>query len=344
MRILITGGLGFIGSHLAERAYDRGDEAVLFDNVSRPGATLNLAHLLRRFGSRVKVIRADVRCDREAIDRAVAGADAVYHLAGQVAVTTSIADPRADFEANALGTFNVLESIRRSATRPLLLFSSTNKVYGALEHLSVEAQATRYAFRDRPRGATESEPLDFHSPYGCSKGTADQYVRDYARIYGLKTVVFRQSCIYGERQYGFEDQGWVSHFVISALFGRKLTIYGDGKQVRDLLHVDDLASAFEAATRKIDALAGRVYNVGGGANNSLSLIELLAWIEKRTGRPIERSHAAWRQGDQPIFVCDTARAAADFGFEPKVPVAEGLDRLATWTERNLEALRELWTA
>lgn len=344
MRILITGGLGFIGSHLAERALDRGDEATLLDNLSRPGTTLNLAHLTRRFGPRVKLVRADVRCDREAIDKAVSAADAVYHLAGQVAVTTSIADPRADFEANALGTFNVLESIRRSANRPLLVFSSTNKVYGALEHLAVVEQATRYAFRDRPRGASENEPLDFHSPYGCSKGIADQYVRDYARIYGLRTVVFRQSCIYGERQYGFEDQGWVSHFVISSLFGRKLTIYGDGKQVRDLLHVDDLAAAFEAVTSRIDSLSGRIYNVGGGAENSLSLLELLSWIEKRTKKPVERAHAAWRQGDQPIFVCDTARAKADFGFEPKVGVAAGLDRLATWTERHLDALREIWAA
>jgi len=234
--------------------------------------------------------------------------------------------------------------VRRSPKKPLLVFSSTNKVYGALEHLAVDEQATRYAFRDRSKGASEDEPLDFHSPYGCSKGAADQYVRDYARIYGMKTVVFRQSCIYGERQYGFEDQGWVSHFVISALFKRKLTIYGDGKQVRDLLHVDDLAAAFEAVTRRVDSVAGRIYNVGGGPDNSLSLLELLAWIEKRIGRPIERAHAAWRQGDQPIFVCDTARARADFGFEPKVPVAAGLDRLASWTERHLDALRELWAA
>ncbi len=344
MRILITGGLGFIGSHLAERALERGDDVLLLDNMSRPGTSLNLAHLVRRFPGRARTLRADIRCDREAIDRAVESADAVYHLAGQVAVTTSIRDPRQDFEANALGTLNVLESVRRSASRPIVVFASTNKVYGALEQLAVSEEAKRFAFRDRPSGVAESEPLDFHSPYGCSKGTADQYVRDYARIYGLRTVVFRQSCIYGERQYGFEDQGWVSHFVISALLGKKLTIYGNGKQVRDLLHVDDLGAAFEAATRKIDSVAGRIYNIGGGPSNTLSLLELLEWIEGRTGKKVKRSASAWRQGDQPIFVCDTARARADLGFEPKVEIADGLERLYRWTERNIDALRDLWAA
>jgi CDP-paratose 2-epimerase len=344
MRILVTGGLGFIGSHLAERAYARDDQALLLDNLSRPGCILNLEHLRKRFGSRVRVLRADVRSDLAVLDRAVAEVDAVYHLAGQVAVTTSIADPRQDFEANAGGTFNLLESVRKSANRPLVIFSSTNKVYGALEHLEVETSSLRCAFKTRPLGVDESEPLDFHSPYGCSKGIADQYVRDYARIYGLKTVVFRQSCIYGERQYGFEDQGWVSHFVISALLGRKLTVYGDGKQVRDLLHIDDLASAFEAATGRIDAVRGRIYNVGGGAANSFSLLELIGWIEKRVGRKVEYSFSDRRQGDQPIFVCNTRKAHAELGFEARVPVQQGLDRLYSWIESHLEALRELWVA
>ena len=217
-----------------------------------------------------------------------ADADAVLHLAGQVAVTTSVADPRADFEINALGTFNVLEAVRTAAGgRPAVLYSSTNKVYGNLEHVRVVERDGRYAYEDRPVGVDEAEPLDFHSPYGCSKGAGDQYVRDYARIYGLKTVVFRQSCIYGTRQFGIEDQGWIAWFCVAAMTGQPFTIFGDGKQIRDTLWVGDLVDAYERALERIDAVSGEVFNVGGGPANTLSLHELVAMLERAFGRQLD---------------------------------------------------------
>src|SRR5436305_886071 len=259
---IITGGAGFIGCHAAAQFHERGDRVVLVDNLSRRGADANLAWLRDR--GVAEFIKADIR-DAEAMNdvmRRHADADAVLHLAGQVAVTTSVKNPREDFEINALGTFNVLEAVRNAAGgRPAVLYSSTNKVYGNLEHVRVVERDGRYAYEDRPFGVDESEPLDFHSPYGCSKGAGDQYVRDYARIYGLKTVTFRQACICGTRQFGIEDQGWIAWFCLAATSGKPFTIYGDGKQIRDALWVGDLLGAYEAAMGRIDAVVGEACDV-----------------------------------------------------------------------------------
>ncbi|MGE5601814.1 MAG: SDR family NAD(P)-dependent oxidoreductase, partial [Nitrososphaerales archaeon] len=251
MRILITGGAGFIGCNLANSCIDAGHKVTLLDNLSRRGSAANLAWLRSQHGKKFDFIQADVR-DAEAMLRAAEGQEAIYHLAAQTAVTTSVTDPRPDFEINALGTFNTLEAARRAGDNPVFIYSSTNKVYGGMEDAVAVEQATRYVLPQYPEGVGEDRPLDFHSPYGCSKGCADQYVRDYSRIYGLRSVVFRQSCIYGQRQMGVEDQGWVAWFVIASVLGKPITIYGDGKQVRDLLHVDDLVNAFLVATDKID--------------------------------------------------------------------------------------------
>jgi CDP-paratose 2-epimerase len=274
-----------------------------------------------------------------ALGAVVAGAgelDLVLHLAGQVAVTTSVTDPRMDFEVNAVGTFNLLEAARASGVRAPIIFSSTNKVYGGMEDVGVVVRDGRYAYDDLPNGVPESRGLDFHSPYGCSKGAADQYVRDYHRIYGMNTVVFRQSCIYGYRQFGFEDQGWIAWFTIAAQLGKPITVYGDGMQVRDVLFVDDLVDAFEAAAGNIDRTAGQVYNIGGGPANVLSLVELLAQIENRLGASIPSARDDWRPGDQRVYVSDIRKAAADFGWSPKIARTEGLERLYDWVAANRE--------
>jgi CDP-paratose 2-epimerase len=257
----------------------------------------------------------------------------VLHLAAQVAVTTSVLEPRHDFEVNALGTFNLLESVRRLAPDAVLLYASTNKVYGGLESEGVEEHGRRYRFR-RVAGIPETQPLDFHSPYGCSKGAADQYVRDYARIYQLRTVCFRQSCIYGYRQFGVEDQGWVAWFTIAAVTGQPVTIYGDGKQVRDLLFVDDLVDAYDAAVARAEAVRGGVFNLGGGPEHTLSLLELVDMLEHLTGRPLHPRFADWRPGDQPVFVADISRARSALGWQPQVDVRTGLQRLYSWVEEN----------
>lgn len=270
-RYLITGGAGFIGSNYAARLINQGHEVIIYDNLSRAGAVRNLEWLRTTFGEDAyRLIVADVR-DTQRLIEAVRGVDVVVHLAAQVAVTTSVTDPRSDFEINALGTFNVLEAARLSGKDPVVIYASTNKVYGGMENVAVVEGDTRWYYQDLPEGCPETQPLDFHSPYGCSKGCGDQYVRDYARIYGLPTVVMRQSCIYGPRQFGVEDQGWVAWFVIAALLKRRLTIYGDGKQVRDLLFIDDLLDAYDAAIERIDAVAGQIFNIGGGPQNSVSI-------------------------------------------------------------------------
>ena len=297
MKWVITGGAGFIGCHAAARFHRAGHQVVVVDNLSRRGAEENLAWL--RGQGVGDFVRADVR-DAQAMQTLLArhaDADAVLHLASQVAVTTSVRDPRADFEINALGTFNVLDAVRLAAHgRPAVLYSSTNKVYGNLEHVRVVERDGRYAYEDLPTGVDESEPLDFHSPYGCSKGAGDQYVRDYARIYGLKTVVFRQSCIYGTRQMGIEDQGWVAWFCVAVTLGRPFSIFGDGKQVRDTLWVEDLVNAYERAVERIETVSGAVFNIGGGPENTLSLRELVAELERVTGRELRPAFAAWRHG------------------------------------------------
>jgi CDP-paratose 2-epimerase len=331
MHYVITGGAGFIGSNYAHRLMDRGERVTIYDNLSRPGAETNLAWLRSAFGAEhFDFVAGDVR-DAALLTATARDADVIVHLASQVAVTTSVAHPRLDFETNALGTFNVVEAARFSQKTPLVLYASTNKVYGGMASLVIEERATRYAYRDYPQGISEDFPLDFHSPYGCSKGAGDQYVRDYARIYDLPTVVFRQSCIYGPRQFGVEDQGWVAWFIIAAVMGCPITIYGDGKQVRDLLYVADLLDAYDAAVANIDQAAGRVYNVGGGPQNQLSVwAEFQPLLEELLGRPIPVARGPWRPGDQRIYVSDIRKAAKDLDWRPRISVAEGIARLYRW--------------
>lgn len=330
MKALITGGAGFIGSNLAHRLIGDGHQVVVYDDLSRLGAEKNVEWLHRTHGEGWALIEADVR-DFATLREAAAGAEVIYHLASQVAVTTSVHDPRHDFEVNALGTFNVLEAARLSQSKPIVIYASTNKVYGSMEDVAVVETASGYAYRDYPDGIPEGYPLDFHSPYGCSKGAGDQYSRDYARIYDVPAVVFRQSCIYGPRQFGVEDQGWVAWFLIAAVTGRDITIYGDGKQVRDVLWVDDLLDLYQLAIDRIDVAAGQVYNVGGGPENTLAVwAELGPMLEELVGHPIEVEYKDWRPGDQQIFVADIGKAEQELGWRPQVSREEGVRRLYRW--------------
>ncbi|MGE3797846.1 MAG: NAD-dependent epimerase/dehydratase family protein [Thermomicrobiales bacterium] len=335
--LLVTGGAGFIGANLVDRALSTGRRVTILDDLSRPGAEENVRWLRERHGESFRLLVRSV-ADEDACERAVDDADVVYHLAAQVAVTSSVSDPRHDFDVNVRGTFNVLEAIRNSQHRPTLIYASTNKVYGELAHLETVEEETRHAFVDLPNGISEREPLDFHSPYGCSKGAADQYVHDYARIYGLNTVVFRQSCIYGPRQMGVEDQGWVAWFAIAAMTGQPITNYGDGKQVRDLLYNDDLLDAYDMALERIDVTSGKVYNLGGGAENALSIWwEFAPLLEDALGREIPApTFAPVRAGDQPVFIADTTQYRTDTGWKPVVPVQNGLARLTSWIAENRE--------
>jgi CDP-paratose 2-epimerase len=331
---VITGGAGFIGSNLADYYLSNQRRVTIVDNLSRPGSEKNLAWLKSRHRKRLKVVCADIRDGGHALRDAVEGAGVVFHLAAQVAVTTSVTNPREDFEINAMGTFNVLEAVRQSSSQPALLYSSTNKVYGKMADLGIVERQGRYAYERNIEGISEARPLDPYSPYGCSKCAGDQYVLDYARIYGLKTVVFRQSCIYGPRQFGMEDQGWLAWFSIRAFQRRPVTIYGDGKQVRDVLYVDDLVEAYDAALRNIGITAGRAYNVGGGPGNTLSLLELVATLNRHFSRDLECSFEDWRPGDQPVFVSDIGKTKADFGWQPRTGVEQGVSRLIEWIQAN----------
>jgi len=329
---LITGGAGFVGANLAHRLLSEGRRVLVFDNLSRPGVERNLAWLEENHPTGLDVMVADIR-DAAAVERAVARAEHVFHFAAQVAVTTSLADPREDFAVNGLGTLNVLEAARAQPVPPSVLMTSTNKVYGGLEDVELKLEGQRY----RPvsaeiahHGISEVRPLDFHSPYGCSKGTADQYVHDYARSYGMKTVVFRMSCIYGQRQFGTEDQGWVAHFLIRALDGRPLTLYGDGMQVRDILYVEDLVEAFLLAEKNIGAIAGQAFNMGGGAGNTVSLLELVDLIGALHGRRPEVFYEDWRTGDQRYYVSDFSKFAAATGWSPRVNARQGVSNLYNW--------------
>ncbi len=330
-KYLITGGAGFIGSNYAHRLLARGEDVTIFDNLSRRGTEKNLEWLYMQYGKDAfQLIQEDIR-NRVALENAVRGKQVVVHLAAQVAVTTSVTEPREDFEINALGTFNVLEAARKTDEQPIILYASTNKVYGGMEDVAVKEEATRYAYVDYPQGIDETHPLDFHSPYGCSKGCGDQYVHDYQRIYGLRTVVFRQSCIYGTRQFGIEDQGWLAWFVIAAAQNHPITIYGDGKQVRDVLFVDDLLNAYDSAIRDIDHAAGEVFNVGGGPANTISIWQEFAPIlEKKIGRKIAPTSSTWRPGDQKIYVSDIRKAKKRLNWQPQVNVEEGIARLVEW--------------
>jgi CDP-paratose 2-epimerase len=333
--VFITGGAGFIGCNLADYHLSRGDHVVIFDNLSRKGTDTNLAWLQERHGDLLAFTLGDIR-DFGALRGAMPpDTDRVYHMAGQVAVTTSVRDPRGDFESNALGTFNLLEAVRTIMPQAVVLYASTNKVYGGMEEIAIVEDETRYRYRDLPFGIPESQPLDFHSPYGCSKGCGDQYVRDYARIYGLRTVVFRQSCICGRRQFGVEDQGWVAHLCIAARLGRPITIYGDGKQVRDVLWIDDLIAAYEAAAVHIGVAAGQVYNIGGGPENTMSIwAEFGSMLEKLAGHSIPVTHSDWRPGDQPVYVSDIRKAERELGWRPSLSIEECIGRLWKWVDRN----------
>ena len=340
MHVIVTGGAGFIGSNVAAGFLHDGHRITIIDSLVRPGVDRNLEWLQAQAPTdRLRFVRGDVR-DADLVRSIIGATDVhlVFHFAAQTAVTTSLEAPREDLEVNVLGTHNVLEAVRQSHARvpPMLFYTSTNKVYGALAHRESEETSTRYRFSDpelNAHGVSELEPLDFHSPYGCSKGAADQYVRDYARIYGLRTVVFRMSCIYGPRQFGTEDQGWVAHFMLAVAAGRPLTIYGNGKQVRDLLFVDDLVRAFKLAAIHIETTAGNVYNMGGGPDNSVSVWqELRPRLEHFSAKALQVDLARWRPGDQPIYVSDTRLAEQDFSWKPRVGIDEGLRRLWDWAQ------------
>ena len=333
---LITGGAGFIGTNVASRILSRGEQVAIFDNLSRPGVERNLAWLRKTYGRLVHVIEADVR-DRKAVSEAVRDARRVFHFAAQVAVTTSLDDPCHDFETNAVGTLNVLEACRACTTPPSLLFTSTNKVYGDLGGLELRCDGEQYgpvSAQLRQQGISEAQRLDFHSPYGCSKGTADQYVLDYARCYGLPAVVFRMSCIYGPHQCGNEDQGWVAHFAKEAIAGRPITFYGDGRQVRDLLFVEDLVDAMEAALSRIGTTAGRAFNMGGGPANAVSLRQVVSILAEITGKRPQIRCDEWRQGDQKYYVSDTRAFERATSWKARVSAAEGIQRLCRWLQQH----------
>lgn len=341
MKVAVTGGAGFIGCNIAARRILEKNQVVVFDNLSRRGTEENL-RWLRTLGP-FEFVKGDVRSssDLTALFRNHPDIEIVYHMAAQAAVTTSVENPREDFEVNALGTFNVLEAVRLSSCRPVFLFASTNKVYGGMEDVAVVETDGRYAYRDYPEGIRETRTLDFHSPYGCSKGCADQYVRDYARIYGLETITFRQSCIYGRRQFGLEDQGWVAWFTIQAVLDRPVTIFGDGKQVRDMLFIEDLLDAYDRAVEKREVTRGKIYNLGGGPRNKMSLHDLIAYLEKLTGRQMRVSYDRWRPGDQPVFVANLDLARQDFGWEPKTSPEEGVRQLYQWVSDHAQVILDL---
>jgi CDP-paratose 2-epimerase len=334
--VLVTGGAGFVGTNLADRLLCDGRSVRILDDLSRPGVERNLAWLVARHGPALDVEVADV-CDAGAVARAAERVSTIFHLAGQVAVTTSLDDPLRDAAVNLQGTLNVLEAARAQARPPAVVFTSTNKVYGSLPDVPLVERASRYAPADRRLAATgvgESRPLSFRTPYGCSKGAADQYVLDYGASFGVPTVVFRMSCIYGPHQFGTEDQGWVAHFLISALRGRPITIYGDGKQVRDVLFVDDLVEALVAAAAGARELAGSAFNIGGGPGRTLSLLELVALLRDEHGHGPRVQLRGWRHGDQRYYVSDTSRFTAATGWEPRVAPAEGVARLHRWLAEN----------
>ncbi|NGP18604.1 NAD-dependent epimerase/dehydratase family protein [Devosia chinhatensis] len=342
MTTVITGGAGFIGSNLADALLSDGESVTILDNLSRNGVSQNLDWLKDQYSDQLQVVVADIR-DPGAIEPVLAKADAVFHFAAQTAVTTSLVDPIEDFDVNARGTINVLEAVRKAGRKAPVIFSSTNKVYGGLDDLRLYELHGQHVPADeliRARGINEDRRLDFCTPYGCSKGVADQYVLDYQRSYDIPTAVLRMSCIYGPRQFGTEDQGWVAHFLIRALRGEGVTIYGDGKQVRDVLHVSDAVAAYKAALANISKVRGRAFNLGGGPKNAVSLNMVLAEIGKLVGRKVEVSHEAWREGDQLYFVAETSRLKAELGWRARVNWHDGLQDLADWLMARESAVRD----
>ncbi len=333
MKYLITGGAGFTGLNFADILLSRGDEVIIFDNFSRAGTLENIRWLTENHAN-AQVIQGDIRIDTEKLCEAVSEVDYVYHLAAQVAVTTSVVDPKSDFEINALGTFNVLEAVRKSSNQPAFIYASTNKVYGGMEGLGIIEENGRYAYEDLPDGISESMPLDFHSPYGCSKGAGDQYTRDYARIYNLRTAVMRQSCIYGQHQLGIEDQGWVAWFTIAAVLGKKITIYGDGKQVRDVLFIKDLFNVWDLVAKNLQPGKSKIFNIGGGATFNLSLLELIDHLKILNCNKVDYSFSEWRPGDQRVYVSDIAKAQNELDWSPEVCPKKGVEILYEWVSDN----------
>ncbi len=331
--ILITGGAGFIGVNAAHYFSEKGWDVVVVDNLSRRGTEDNLRWLQEK--AKIAFHKMDLR-NAAAISGIVGQTtpNVLLHLAAQVAVTTSVSDPREDFEINALGSFNVLEAIRQESPESFFINASTNKVYGKMEEVAIIERSGRYEYQDVPGGIDELRPLDFHSPYGCSKGVADQYTIDYARIYGLNTVTFRQSCIYGIRQFGIEDQGWVAWFTIAAVMGKQITIYGDGKQIRDVLHIKDLIRAYEAAINNQKAASGQAFNIGGGPMHTMSLLELLSHLKRELNSDIPLKWSTWRPGDQRVFVCNVDKAMRLLGWKPEIPAREGVTQLISWVREN----------
>lgn len=338
---LITGGAGFIGTNLARNLLEEGKKVMIYDGLVRDGVEQNLQWLKKAYGDQLLIQVADIN-EVQLLEQCVRSADQVYHFCSQVAVTTSLNNPSLDFEVNLGGTFRLLEAIRKSPGQPPLIFTSTNKVYGNLKETRLKVMETRYTPLNKElneKGVAEDQPLDFHSPYGCSKGAADQYILDYARSFGLKAVVFRMSCIYGPHQFGTEDQGWVAHFLIRALENQKISIYGDGKQVRDILFVKDLVTAFRLAEQHMDKISGEAFNIGGGPRNAVSLLEILNTIRERTGKKVEVSFDKWRQGDQYYYVSDTTKFQMATGWKPKISVEEGIEALSNWLAENRPGLK-----
>ncbi len=334
--VLIIGGAGFIGSNLAEHFLKSGTPVKIFDNLSRTGIERNLTWLKNSYGNLVETIVGDVR-NTESIAKAILGVSAVFNFAAQVAVTTSLKNPVHDFETNLHGTLNILEAVRRGNPDAPVIFTSTNKVYGGLDDIKLRSKKTRYEPEDdriKSCGISEQRTLDFHSPYGCSKGGAEQYVLDYSRCFNLRTAVFRMSCIYGPHQYGNEDQGWVAHFLIQALNKKAIILYGDGKQVRDILFISDLVNAFKLSLKNIDKISGQPFNIGGGISNTISLIELLKIIEQLTSEKINVSFDRWRTGDQKYYVSDTAKFTSAVGWKQQIDVKTGVKKLYRWLVKN----------
>ena len=329
-RILITGGAGFIGSNAANRFAKNGDEVVIYDNYSRPNVKKNI-QWLKEVHPNIQFVEADIK-DSKNLEKHIPGCDIVFHLAGQVAVTSSVLDPMEDFETNVRGTLNVLETIRNFSPETALVYSSSNKVYGEPEQIQLTEESEKYDFAepDHHDGINESQPLDFRSPYGCSKGAAGQYIRDYSRIYGLKTVVLRQSCIYGRRQFGTEDQGWLFHFLKMGIQEEQITIFGNGKQVRDVLYIDDLIDLYELVSKNIDKVSGEIFNVGGGRDNSLSLLQSLDLIKEIICKELKIKFDKMRPGDQKIYISNNNKLFQTLNWSPKIGYKEGLTKLYAW--------------
>lgn len=340
-KILITGCAGFIGSHLALHFLNKGNKVIGIDNLCRNGCSTNVSILTK--DKNFNFFKEDTRHFENIanIFKNNGPFDMVIHEAGQVAVTTSVINPREDFEINALGTFNILEATRIYSPNAFFQYASTNKVYGKMEDMGVVERNGRYEYENAINGISENYGLDFYSPYGCSKGTADQYVHDYFRIYGIKSVVLRQSCIYGTHQFGIEDQGWVAWFTIASILGKPITIYGDGKQIRDILWIDDLVDAYDKLFENADKVAGKIFNVGGGPNNTLSLLELVDYLKDSGVMTKDPKRGSWRPGDQRVYVSDISKIKDAINWSPKINSKQGVQKLIEWTKNNKEFVKSI---